>query len=162
MGMFDKIKEPVFLKEGSSAGKQLEELTALRENIPLSAKKDFERDLRLLKAGIYGEDHIAYEIKNSHMPMWVIHDFYIEYEGLTAQIDYLIITRKRNFIIECKNLIGNIEVNSSGDFIRIFENGKKEGIYSPITQNRRHLELIRKMRIDSQNNLIMKTHLFSK
>lgn len=156
MGLFDKIKEPVFLKESSSAREQLEELTALSDKIPTSAKKAFERDLRLLKAGIYGEDNIAYELKNSHMPMWVIHDLYLEYEGFTAQIDYLIITRKRKFVVECKNLVGNIEVNSNGDFIRTFEGGRKEGLYSPITQNRRHMELIRKIRGDSKGNFLTK------
>ena len=47
-------------------------------------------------------------------------------------------------IIECKNLFGNIEINNKGDFIRSFEyKGRKykEGIYSPITQNERHLEI---------------------
>lgn len=122
-------------------------------------KKEFERDLRLLKAGIYGEDNIAYELRNSHIPMWVIHDLYLEYDGFTAQIDYLIITRKRNFVVECKNLVGNIEVNSNGDFIRIFEGGKKEGLYSPITQNWRHLELIKKIRSDDKGNFIIKAIL---
>lgn len=156
MGLFDKIKEPVFLKESSSAREQLEELTALSDKIPTSAKKAFERDLRLLKAGIYGEDNIAYELKNSHMPMWVIHDLYLEYEGFTAQIDYLIITKKRFIVVECKNLVGNIEVNSNGDFIRTFEGGKKEGLYSPVTQNKRHLELIKKIRVDERGNIFTK------
>ena len=47
-------------------------------------------------------------------------------------------------IIECKNLFGNIEINNKGDFIRSFEyKGRKykEGIYSPITQNERHLKV---------------------
>lgn len=156
MGLFDKIKEPVFLKESSSAREQLEELTALSDRIPVSIKNEFERDIRLLKAGLYGESNIAYELKNSHMPMWVIHDLYLDYEGLTAQIDYLIITRKRIFVVECKNLVGNIELNSNGDFIRTFEGGKKEGLYSPITQNRRHMELIKKIRSESKTNFLTK------
>lgn len=48
----------------------------------------------MLQAGICGEDTIAFELKNSHIPMMVLHDLYLEHEGLSAQIDYLIVTRK--------------------------------------------------------------------
>lgn len=80
------------------------------------------------------------------MDMFILQDLFLEHEGLTAQIDFLVITPQRNFVIECKNLVGNIEINSRGDFIRTFEGGKKEGIYSPVTQNHRHLELIKALR----------------
>lgn len=69
--------------------------------------------------------------------MYILHDLYLEDHDLSAQIDFLIITRKRIFILECKNMIGNIEINNLGDFIRTMKfNGKyiKESIYSPITQ----------------------------
>lgn len=42
----------------------------------------------------------------------------------------------KNVFIECKNLYGNIEVDSQGNFTRTVSYGKyykKEGIYSPIT-----------------------------
>ena len=117
-----------------------------------------------MDAGIFGEKTVRYELANSHIPMFVLHDLYLEYEGLTAQIDYLIITRKHQFVVECKNLYGNIEINSSGDFIRTFSYGrrtKKEGIYSPITQNRRHLELIKQIRTAEKSNILTKA-LFEK
>lgn len=88
--------------------------------------------------------------------MYVLQDLYLEHEELTAQIDFLVITRMHQFVIECKNLYGNIELNSTGDFIRAVPNGrytKKEGIYSPITQNRRHLELIKQIRSAEKNAL---------
>lgn len=68
-------------------------------------------------------------------------------------------TRKLCFVIECKNLYGNIEITNTGDFIRTTEFGGrkiKEGIYSPITQNQRHLELIKKLRVDNNSNIITK------
>lgn len=99
------------------------------------AEARLEKDLRLVRAGIDGERHHLYELKNSHMDMFILQDLFLEHEGLTAQIDFLVITPQRNFVIECKNLVGNIEINSRGDFIRTFEGGKKEGIYSPVTQN---------------------------
>ena len=55
--------------------------------------------------------------------------------------------------------MGNIEINSKGDFIRTMNiNGRniKEGIYSPITQNVRHLELIKLLRGKRKSNIISK------
>ena len=66
--------------------------------------------------------------------------------GRSSQIDYFVITPYVNVMIECKNLFGNIEINSKGEFIRSFEyKGRKykEGIYSSITQNERHLQVYR-------------------
>lgn len=51
------------------------------------------------------------------MPMYILHDLYIEDGELSVQIDYLVITRKICFVIECKNLYGDIEINNSGDFV---------------------------------------------
>ena len=59
---------------------------------------------------------------------------------------------------------GNIKINSFGDFIRTVSFGrrtKKEGIYSPITQNRRHLELIKQIRGAEKGNFLSKA-LFKK
>ena len=132
----------------------IEELKVLAETAPQSVKNQIEQDIRLLNLGINGENNIAFELKNSHMPMCVLHDIFLSHNGLTAQIDYLIITRKCTFVVECKNLVGNIEISSNGDFIRtINNNGKfiKEGIYSPITQNKRHLDLIKQIRLEEKN-----------
>lgn len=48
------------------------------------------------------------------MPMVVLHDIYLEDGDLSAQIDYLVFTRKLCCIIECKNLYGDIEINNAG------------------------------------------------
>ncbi len=102
--------------------------------------------------GVHSAAHLNYchELKNSHMDMFVLQDLYLEHAGLTAQIDFLIITPRRFFVLECKNLYGNIEVNEKGQFVRTFNGGRKEGIYSPIAQNQRHLELIRSMKRDNR------------
>lgn len=159
MGVFDKLKEPVFLKESSDAQAQLNNLNAL---VPLLNKEGqtlIKQDIQCLEYGIVGEMNIAYELRNSHMPMYILHDIYLESGDLTAQIDYLVFTRKLCFVIECKNLYGNIEINSAGDFIRTMEFGrykKKEGIYSPITQNQRHMELMKKVKVDNKSNVLLK------
>jgi len=159
MGLFDKIKEPIFLKEDSEAERQLAALQELRKQATAELADQLDEEIRRVDAGIFGEKMVQYELANSHIPMLVLHDLYLEHEGLTAQIDYLIITRKHQFVVECKNLYGNIEINSAGDFIRTVSFGKrtkKEGIYSPITQNRRHLELIKQMRGALRSNFLTK------
>lgn len=159
MGLFDKIKEPVFLKESNSAEEQLNKLKNLKLQISDRLLPQVERDIRSAEAGIVGENQIKYELANSHMPMMVLHDLYFEKDGYTAQIDYMIITRGRNFILECKNLIGNINIDSGGNFTRklpYVRFPKEEGIYSPITQNQRHMELIKMIRMESKGNILTK------
>jgi hypothetical protein len=159
MGLFDKLKGPIFLKETSDAKEQLEQLKEYYKSAPNEIKERVEQDINMLSYGISGEDNVAFELKNSFMPMVVLHDLHFEYEGLTAQIDYLIVTKKLVFVIECKNMIGNIEVNNNGDFLRTFDFGRKkrkEGIYSPITQNKRHMDLIKMIRRNDKNNFISK------
>lgn len=145
MALFASPK-PIVLKEGSAAEEQFRQMEAAKGTLDPRAETRLEKELRLIRAGIDGEQRILYELKNSHMDMFILQDLSLEHEGLTAQIDFLVITPQRNFVIECKNLVGNIEINSRGDFIRSFEGGKREGIYSPITQNQRHLELIKALR----------------
>lgn len=153
MGIFDKIKEPIFLKESNSLQLHLEQLEKLLPAASPSTVSRIQQDIRLTKAGIVGENNIRYELNNSHMPMIVLHDLCLERGDLSAQIDYLIITRKRHFIVECKNLIGDIQVTNTGDFVRTIGD-KKEGIYSPITQNQRHLELLKQIRKDTKTNIL--------
>lgn len=159
MGLFNKMKEPVFLKEDGDAQAQLEKLKELEPKLNADGKEKIRQDIKCLEYGIQGENAIAFELKNSHMPMFILHDIYLEDGDLSAQIDYMVFTKKLTFIIECKNLYGDIEINSNGDFIRTMTfNGrkKKEGIYSPVTQNRRHMDLVKKIKVDAQSNFIFK------
>ena len=144
---FIREHEPLFLNEGTS---QFElELKKLEAIAPLVADDDrerIERDIRLYRAGIAGEQRIAFELCNSHYPLVFIHDLHLGFEGTEAQIDYLVVTPCNTIVIECKNMVGDIEINRDGAFIRTFGKGvrrRREGIYSPITQNKRHVELLK-------------------
>ncbi|MDE7094352.1 MAG: topoisomerase DNA-binding C4 zinc finger domain-containing protein [Oscillospiraceae bacterium] len=158
MGLLSKLNAPVILKSDSSAKQELQELEQLQKSASFEQKKELEQRILSVKYGLDGENCVLYELKNSHMPMYILHDIYLKHEELTAQIDYLVITRKLVLVIECKNLYGNICINQNGDFIRFINyNGEvnQEGIYSPYTQNRRHLELIREIR-KSQKNILFR------
>lgn len=86
--------------------------------------------------------------------MYILHDINLEYKDYKAQIDFIILTKKNYYIIECKNLYGNISIDNKGNFYRI-NNKNKVGIYNPITQLDRHINIIRRY-IEDRNNFIGK------
>lgn len=160
MGIFDRLKEPVFLKETSASEIQVGKLKQLEPVLTEKGREILKQDIRSLEYGIIGERNIAYELRNSHMPMYILHDIYLADGDLSAQIDYLVFTKKVCFVIECKNLYGDVEITNTGDFIRTTKYDgkvKREGIYSPITQNQRHINLMKKLRIDSKSNVLTKS-----
>lgn len=164
MALFNKLERPVFLKEESELKYYILKLNELYDRAEGELKNKIEKEIKIATLGEIGEKNIAFELKNSNIPMYVLHDINLEIDGLTAQIDYIVITRKVTFIIECKNLIGNIEIDSNRNFIRTYKlNNRyiKEGVYSPITQNQRHLEVLKKLTKESKSNIIMKK-LFEK
>lgn len=159
------LREPVFFKSETDAQKQLEKLDGLLSSCPDSLRDALEKDIRDLKYGLAGEDQVEFELRNSHQPMIVLRDLRLEHEDLSAQIDFLVITPKITYIIECKNLYGDIKVDQEGVFVRSMAyRGKKniEAMYSPITQNKRHLDLIRKMLLDRSSNPLKRTILNAK
>ncbi len=151
MGLFSK-PEVVILKESCDSKEYLSRLKELRLTITdnSAAAEKIDKEIAITEAGIYGEDSIMFELKNCGMDLVVIRDLFIQTDdGRSAQIDFFVVTPFVNVIIECKNLFGNIEINSKGDFIRSFEykgHKYKEGIYSPITQNERHMRIYRECR----------------
>lgn len=156
MDIFNKLREPIVLKEDSNAVKQLQQLEACLQNAPESIRLRIEQDKRSLNYGIRGEEAILFELKNSHIPMYILHDVFFCEGELKTQIDYIVITRKLVLIIESKNLYGNISIDNQGNFTRTMQVGKtmdKEGFYSPITQNKRHLDMIREKRRTSMSFL---------
>ena len=156
MGLFNKLNEPIVLKEESEAQNQLRQMEYYQLLASDKIKSIIEHDKSLVKYGLAGEQALLFELKNSHLPMYIIHDLFLESGDCKAQIDYLVVTRKTVFLLECKNLYGNITVDSNGNFIRKINYGnmyRQEGIYSPITQNERHLELVRVLRRETKNIL---------
>ena len=159
MALFNKLSGPILYKDSDEMARQIEVLEALTEKASDPIKSRMLKDIKLLEYGKQGEESVLFELMNSFIPMLILRDLRFEYENLSAQIDYLVITRKVICIIECKNLFGDIEVNKAGDFIRTLSfNGKKvrEGIYSPVTQNARHLELLKVVRKSSKSNILLK------
>lgn len=154
MGLFQKKIGPVFLKEDSDAEGFIDKMNELLSKAEGALQKEIETQIKLAKYGLIGEKNLAYELKNSGIDMYILHDLFFECDDLQAQIDYLLITKKKIYVLECKNLIGNIEIDSEGNFIRTYElfgRKVKEGLYSPITQNERHRQVIKNLRAQEKN-----------
>lgn len=137
-----KKLEPVLFFNNDTLEKQIE-LLKTKENT-----EEITQQIKLLEYGVAGEKKVLYELLNSHIGMFILHDININFNDLNAQIDFLVMTEKSVFIIECKNLYGNITIDNNGNFIREAEiNGKKSknGIYNPLTQCERHIGLLKKI-----------------
>lgn len=154
MGLFDKFRETVFVNDSTDLEKQIVELKRIRETA--ENKYYIDRDIKLLETGLQGEKEIIFELKNANIGMYVLHDITIAYEDLTAQIDFMIVTKAHIYLVECKNMIGDITVNNAGEFKRDYMlNGKKikEAIYSPLTQAQRHKEVLKKTWLSRHKNI---------
>ena len=99
-----QIERPVFLKHFKKENKQIKELEELLKTCNENSRKFIEQDIKNLKYGQIGENNVYYELKNSFIPMICLHDIRLKYRGKVAQIDFLIITSKYIYVIECKNL----------------------------------------------------------
>lgn len=142
----NKFTETIFYKQDSELQRQIDALNKLLEQNPNN--DDLKKKLKLSELGLQGEKEIEFELKNANIGMYVLHDVNMEYHDLKAQIDYIVITPARLYFIECKNLVGNITIDNKGNFIREYQYGSKkikEGIYSPVTQAQRHVEIFKKI-----------------
>jgi hypothetical protein len=141
-----RFKDTIFYKENSFLQKKYDALKKLYEEYPNN--KDLQNELFVTKQGLIGENEIAYQLKKSSIGMYVLRDMRFQYEDLTAQIDFIVVTPIFVYYIECKNLVGNITITDQGDFIREYNlDGQivKKGMYSPLRQVEAQREVIRKI-----------------
>lgn len=159
MALFERFIDTVFLKEDSNLERELSELKSIRDKV--EEKDKIDKDIKLLEYGLQGEKEIEFELKNANLGMYVLHDVVLEVDGLKAQIDYVIVTKAYTYLVECKNLFGNIIIDDKGEFRREYTyNGKdiREAIYSPYTQAQRHKDIV--MKRWYKKNGTIKTLLF--
>ncbi|MCY6483000.1 HRDC domain-containing protein [Clostridium aestuarii] len=138
------IDKARFLKDFSMENKQLKDLELLAGKLKDGEKKDkVNRNIYYQKQGLYGEKKVYFELKNTFLPIICLHDIRIEYEDYIAQLDFVVISSRYICVLEAKKLNGNIRIDSNGDFIRRFNNGNEQGMYSPISQNKRHINVLK-------------------
>lgn len=151
---FNKFRDTVVIKDHSNLEVQLSEMRLIRDN--LADKTKIDLDMKLVEFGIQGEKEILYELKNANLGLYVLRDITIEIDDMRAQIDFVIVSKGYVYLVECKNMIGNIYVDNQGQFQREYTiNDKKikEAIYSPYTQSCRHKDIITKKILANSNFL---------
>lgn len=160
-----KIDGPVFLKEFDADNNQnIKKLNELLELVGDDQKPLIEEQIKYMTIGMAGEKNVYYELQHSYLPLLCLHDIRLEYRGLTSQFDFILIFRHFIMVLETKKLIGDIMIDSEGNFTRVFKDFKgnifkKEGMYSPISQNQKHVDLLERMLLD--NKIIKKLPIFS-
>lgn len=126
-------------------------LNGLTELMPLAdarTRKNIERELAIIKAGIKAEKEAAYLIDfylaNSKNTA-VLHDLRIELpDGRVAQIDHLLIHKSyRFYLLETKHVAHGVKITDDGEFLR-WDPWKKTfvGMASPIEQGKRHAHVM--------------------
>lgn len=147
---FKTIIKPTSIKEFGTENDNLKALDELLSKLKNEEKKELvNKEIKAMKRGLQGEKTVDFELKNCVLPFLYLHDIRIEFDELISQIDYLVITKKYICVIETKQLLGDVNINSEGEFIRVYKNKNgyenKEGMLSPIEQNRKHVNLIKRI-----------------
>lgn len=83
MELFQKKIGPVFLKEDSDATVFINKMHQLESKATSpELKQEIQKQIKLASYGAVGEQNIAYELKNSGMDMYILHDICLEHEDL--------------------------------------------------------------------------------
>ena len=152
----NNFTDTIFIKDNNNLEKQIIELKNIVDKVPDYCKNRVIYDIKKCERGLEGEKAIEFELKNADIGMYILQDIKLEYKDLNVQFDYIVITRGFVYLIECKNLIGDITVDENGQFIRkyTYDNIKrKEAIYSPYTQIIRHKDILKSILVNRNNNI---------
>ena len=136
------IENSIMYKEGNILKNRIEELNKKVKTASKEAKEFIEKDIRKYEYALKGENKVVNALMNSNIPMLILHDLNIQYKDHRVQIDFMLITRRNYYILECKNTYGNILVDNDGNFYRTYY-GKKVGIYNPIDKLDRNIDTIK-------------------
>ncbi|MBW9173358.1 HRDC domain-containing protein [Clostridium estertheticum] len=147
---FKTISKPTAIKEFSTENGNLKVLNELLLRLNSNNKRQLvNKEIIAIKMGLKGESTVDFELRNCTFPFLYLHDIRIEYDDLVVQIDYLVITKKYICVMETKQLLGDVNINKDGEFIRAYKSKSgyenKTGMYSPIEQNKKHVNLIKKI-----------------
>lgn len=156
--MGTSIDGPIFVKDFDiEENLQLRQLNELLLRVGDDQKAIIEEQIKLINIGLIGEKNTHFEIMHSYIPLLCLHDIRLEYNGLSAQFDFIIICHGFIMVLETKSLVGDIIIDSDGNFTRVYKDYrgsiyKKEGMYSPISQNQKHVDLLQRFLSDNKVN----------
>ncbi|WP_434637846.1 NERD domain-containing protein [Sulfurimonas sp. NW7] len=135
----------MILKEFDSKPKSIKALKLLLNQSTSEKQKILiKQDLLALKNGYEAEKQNAYYIDfylKDSKHIIVLHDLRIEYNGESAQIDHMLITRFGIELIESKSFSGEVTINDDNS-INVKYNNKIKSFPNPIEQSKRHAKLL--------------------
>ena len=145
----------MILKQTDNKTSQLKIVEKLLEESTSDSQKELiKKDYYKLKNGYEAEKENAYLIdfylKDTKNTI-VLHDLRLEYSGLTAQIDHILINRLEILILESKSFKGYLEIKKDNS-LEVSYNGKITSYPNPLEQAKRHAEVVKKILI--ANNII--------
>lgn len=135
------INKPVFIKDFK---KENDEIIYIKKQFNAAADENIKQKLQnelnyheFLQESL---DKVYFELQNSQIPFYGLSNLSLKHDKDTEDIDFLLITNQFCCILNCKIIGGGIEIDKQGNFSRWKKNNEKwtkEGIYSPIEQNRK-------------------------
>lgn len=132
--LFSSFKETEVYYQGKNSQYNLQK--SIQDN-------DSQYRINCYKRGIYGEKNVLYTLTNiTDLPMYIMYDVSLQFFNHKAQIDFILVTKKTIYILETKNLIGNIDIEEDGTFTRRIDSNKK-AIKNPFTQNNIHANILK-------------------
>ncbi|XOB60859.1 nuclease-related domain-containing protein [Campylobacterota bacterium DY0563] len=142
-----------------------EDIKLLKEKLNLSKNEKqkylIKQEISKLETGLIGEKETAYfidfNLKDSENYI-IIHDLRLEIDGLTAQIDHLLINKAIGIILlETKNTKAEVTINDDGTMLYEYGKNKSYNQANPLEQSKRH-ELVLEKILDKYN---MKLNILS-
>ena len=135
----------MILKQTDNKTSQLKILEKLLEESTSDSQKELiKKDYYKLKNGYEAEKENSYLIdfylKDSKNTI-VLHDLRLDHDGLTAQIDHLLINRLEILILESKSFKGYLEIKKDNS-LEVSYNGKITSYPNPLEQAKRHAEVV--------------------
>lgn len=126
--------------------KQKEEQSNLRKNM-------LEHQILLLKIGDVGENNVLEELKYGFYPMSIYKDVLIKLGELHCQIDFLVITNKMIYILECKNYNSNVKIDKFGSF-HMSDQSKTSRTFSAINQIEKQKAILKRINLSIDSSKI--------
>lgn len=140
----------MIVKNADDKSAQLDELNRLLNIAPAGVKPKVEAEIRMLRAGIKGEQETSFHLNGFFKDtknIYIIHDLRLEHNGRTAQIDHILINRLLDvYVLETKQLHAGMKINEEGEFLQWNHYRKAyEGMASPLAQNIRHIDVLKEV-----------------
>ena len=101
------------------------------------------KDYIAVEKGIEGEKIVKKLLKKLPKEYIVLNNLLINYRDRASQIDHIILSNKGIFVIETKNYSGKIYGDTSSKYWIQKLNGKKRTFYSPLWQNKTHVNAVK-------------------